>query len=261
METTGTPEKRKALIDVRRLAIGYGNEPAIMRNLNFSVLAGEIFIVMGGSGCGKSSLLRCLFGLQRPRSGEVFLFGKKLDAAAPRERDALLRRIGVMYQGGALWSSMTLLENVSLPLEEYTTLNAREREEVARCKLALVGLSAAAEKYPSEISGGMAKRASIARAIALDPEILFFDEPGAGLDPIASKELDDLTLNIRESLGTTIVIVTHELDSIFAVGDRALFLDAKTKTAGALGAPRELLASGREDIRRFLTRAGTMNFS
>lgn len=261
METTGPQEKRRALIDVRRLAIGYGNEPAIMRNLNFSVSAGEIFIIMGGSGCGKSSLLRCLIGLLRPRSGEVLLFGKKLNDAASRERDALLRRIGVMYQGGALWSSMTLLENVSLPLEEYTTLNAREREEVARCKLALVGLSAAAEKYPSEISGGMAKRASIARAIALDPEILFFDEPGAGLDPIASKELDDLTLNIRESLGTTIVIVTHELDSIFAVGDRALFLDAKTKTAGALGAPRELLASGREDIRRFLTRAGTMNFS
>ena len=237
METTGPQEKRRALIDVRRLAIGYGNEPAIMRNLNFSVSAGEIFIIMGGSGCGKSSLLRCLIGLLRPRSGEVLLFGKKLNDAAPRERDALLRRIGVMYQGGALWSSMTLLENVSLPLEEYTTLNAREREEVARCKLALVGLSAAAEK------------------------ILFFDEPGAGLDPIASKELDDLTLNIRESLGTTIVIVTHELDSIFAVGDRALFLDAKTKTAGALGAPRELLASGREDIRRFLTRAGTMNFS
>lgn len=238
--------------------MAYGNEPPVMRDLTFSVPRGEIFIIMGGSGCGKSTLLRHLIGLQTPRSGEIFLFGKNLGESAPRERDALLRRIGVMYQGGALWSSMTLLENVMLPLEEYTTLNARERAELARCKLSLVGLGAAEGKYPSEISGGMAKRASIARAIALDPEILFFDEPGAGLDPIASKELDDLTLNIRDALGTTIVIVTHELDSIFAVADRAIFLDVKTKTAGAIGDPRELRKTAREDIREFLSRAGTL---
>lgn len=254
----GTQEKISPPIEVRGLTMAYGNEPPIMRDLNFSVRAGEIFIVMGGSGCGKSSLLRHLIGLQRPREGSVFLFGKNLDACAPSERAALLRRTGVMYQGGALWSSMTLLENVMLPLEEYTTLSARERVELARYKLSLVGLGAAEEKYPSEISGGMAKRASIARAIALDPEILFFDEPGAGLDPIASKELDDLTLNIRDSLGTTIVIVTHELDSIFAVGDRALFLDVETKTAGALGAPRELRETAGESVRRFLSRAGTL---
>lgn len=250
--------EKKPLIDVRGLTMAYGNEPPIMRGLTFSVMPGEIFIIMGGSGCGKSSLLRHLIGLQEPRAGEIFLFGKNLGTCTPRERDGLLRRIGVMYQGGALWSSMTLLENVMLPLEEYSTLNARERVEVARYKLSLVGLAAAKDKYPSEISGGMAKRASIARAIALDPEILFFDEPGAGLDPIASKELDDLTLNIRDALGTTIVIVTHELDSIFAVGDRALFLDVRTKTAGALGDPRVLRDTAREDIRYFLTRAGTL---
>ncbi len=246
------------LIDVRKLTMAYGNEPPIMRDLTFSIMPREIFIIMGGSGCGKSSLLRHLIGLQQPRSGEIFLFEKSLQKSSPRERDGLLRRIGVMYQGGALWSSKTLLENVMLPLEEYTTLNARERVEVAHYKLSLVGLAAAQDKYPAEISGGMAKRASIARAIALDPEILFFDEPGAGLDPIASKELDDLTLNLRDSLGTTVVIVTHELDSIFAVGDRALFLDVRTKTAGAIGAPRELRETAREDIRYFLSRAGTL---
>jgi len=165
-----------------------------------------------------------------------------------------------MYQGGALWSAMTILENVSLPLEEYTELSPKEIEEIARYKLSLVDLADAAEKYPAEISGGMAKRASIARAIALDPEILFFDEPGAGLDPIASKELDDLTLNIRDALGTTIVIVTHELDSIFAVADRAIFLDAKAKTAGAIGSPKELRESENADIRNFLSRAGTLKF-
>ncbi len=252
------PRERNALIEVRHLTMGYGNEPPIMRDLNFSVFEREIFIVMGGSGCGKSSLLRHLIGLLEPREGEVFLFGKNLQKTGARERNALLKRLGVMYQGGALWSSMTLLENVMLPLEEYTDLNSRERAEIARYKLSLVGLSDAEKKYPAEISGGMAKRASIARAIALDPEILFFDEPGAGLDPIASKELDDLTRNIRDSLGTTIVIVTHELNSIFAVADRALYLDVKTKTAGALGNPRTLRATAREDIRFFLSRAGTL---
>lgn len=252
-QNAGTPP-----ICVRNLTMAYGTNPPIMRDLTFSVFPREIFIIMGGSGCGKSTLLRHLIGLQQPSAGEISLFGKNLGSATPRERDALLQRIGVMYQGGALWSSMTLLENVMLPLEEYTMLRRREREELARYKLSLVGLADAEDKYPAEISGGMAKRASIARAIALDPEILFFDEPGAGLDPIASKELDDLTLNIRDALGTTIVIVTHELDSIFAVADRALFLDVRTKTAGALGNPRELRRTAREDIRWFLSRAGTL---
>jgi len=247
-------------IHVHGLSMAYGNEPPIMRDLTFSVFQKEIFVIMGGSGCGKSSLLRHLIGLQTPRDGEVFLFGKNLENCNRLEREALLRRVGVMYQGGALWSAMTILENVSLPLEEYTELSPKEIEEIARYKLSLVDLADAAEKYPAEISGGMAKRASIARAIALDPEILFFDEPGAGLDPIASKELDDLTLNIRDALGTTIVIVTHELDSIFAVADRAIFLDAKTKTAGAIGSPKELRESENADIRNFLSRAGTLKF-
>ncbi len=247
-----------APISVRNLKMAYGSH-VVMERLNFDVRAGEIFIIMGGSGCGKSTLLRHLIGLKSPAEGEIRLFGENVGAAALRERDALLRRVGVMYQGGALWSSMTLLENVALPIEEYTTLNPRERDELARYKLALVGLSGFENYYPSEISGGMAKRASIARAIALDPEILFFDEPGAGLDPLSSKLLDDLTLNIRDSLGTTIVIVTHELDSIFAIGDRCLFLDTATKTVGAVGDPRKL----RDDppspaIREFLTRAGTL---
>lgn len=252
--TTGT----KPLIDVRGLTMGYGLEPPIMINLTFSIFPKEIFVIMGGSGCGKSTLLRHLIGLQQARAGKIFLFGKDLGKSTPKERNELLRRLGVMYQGGALWSSMTLLENVMLPLEEYTTLTARERAEVARYKLSLVGLAAAANKYPAEISGGMAKRASIARAIALDPEILFFDEPGAGLDPIASKELDDLTLNLRDALGTTIVIVTHELNSIFAVADRAIFLDVKTKTQGAIGNPYDLAKCEKEDIRYFLSRAGTL---
>ena len=252
---TGT---QKPIIEVRDLTLAYGTEKPIMSGINFSVSPKEIFIIMGGSGCGKSTLLRHLIGLQQARAGDIFIFGKNLNSASESERTALLRRMGVMYQGGALWSSMTVLENVMLPLEEYTSLSLRERTEVARYKLALVGLEHAGDKYPSEISGGMAKRASIARAIALDPEILFFDEPGAGLDPIASKELDDLTLNIRDALGTTIVIVTHELDSIFAVGDRAVFLDANSKTVGAVGSPQELRTSAAPHIRYFLSRAGTL---
>ncbi len=247
-----------APIEVRDLKLAYGSR-VVMENLNFRINAGEIFIIMGGSGCGKSTLLRHLIGLQTPAAGTIRLFGNDLNTSTPQEREALLRRFGVMYQGGALWSSMTLLENVMLPLEEYTDLHARERIELARYKLALVGLSGFENYYPSEISGGMAKRASIARAIALDPEILFFDEPGAGLDPLSSKLLDDLTLNIRDSLGTTVVIVTHELDSIFAIADRAIFLDAAQKTQGAVGNPRELRAQPPSPaIREFLTRAGTL---
>lgn len=245
-------------IEVRNLKMAYGTH-VVMENLNFSISTGEVFIIMGGSGCGKSTLLRHLIGLQIPAAGEILLFGENLNNASHQERETLLRRFGVMYQGGALWSSMTLAENVMLPLEEYTQLSSRERLELARYKLALVGLSGFENYYPSEISGGMAKRASIARAIALDPEILFFDEPGAGLDPLSSKLLDDLILNIRDSLGTTVVIVTHELDSIFAIGDRAVFLDAAVKTVGAIGNPLELRKHPPSPaIREFLTRAGTL---
>ncbi len=244
-------------IEVRDLTMAYGTN-VIMRGINFQIKSGEIFTIMGGSGCGKSTLMRHLVGLQDPAAGEILLFGNDIQKSSPQEREKLLRRFGVMYQGGALWTSMTLLENVMIPLEEYTPLKPKEREEVARYKLSLVGLGNAWDKYPAELSGGMVKRASIARAIALDPDILFFDEPGAGLDPLTSKLLDDLTLNIRDSLGTTIVIVTHELDSVFAIADRAIFLDVETKTVGALGDPRKLRDDPpNEAVKEFLSRAGT----
>ncbi len=244
-------------IEVENLTMAYGNN-VVMQDLNFTIKAGEIFIIMGGSGCGKSTLLRHLIGLQTPAAGTIKLLGKSLNDAVPVERDALLRRVGVMYQGGALWSSMTLLENVMLPIEEYSELSPKEARELASYKLSLVGLAGTEDYYPAEISGGMIKRASIARALALDPEILFFDEPGAGLDPLSSKRLDDLIKSIRDSLGTSIVIVTHELDSIFAVGDRALYLDIKTKTTGALDNPYTLLKNPpSEAIYEFLTRAGS----
>ncbi len=245
-------------IEARNLTMAYGSH-VVMRDLNFTINAGEIFIIMGGSGCGKSTLMRHLIGLQEPAAGEILLFGNDIKKSTQAEREKLLQRFGVMYQGGALWTEKTLLENVMLPLEEYTELTLREREELARYKLSLVGLGNAWDKYPAELSGGMIKRASIARAIALDPEILFFDEPGAGLDPLTSKLLDDLTLNIRDSLGTTIVIVTHELDSIFAIADRAIFLDAATKTVGAIGNPHELRTNPpSEAVGEFLSRAGTL---
>ncbi|MCR5184066.1 MAG: ATP-binding cassette domain-containing protein [Opitutales bacterium] len=244
-------------VAVENLTMAYG-ETVVMRDLSFCVSPGEIFVIVGGSGCGKSTLMRHLIGLQSPKAGTVKLLGESLNEASPEKINALLRRVGVMYQGGALWSSMTLLENVMLPLEEYTDLSAKERRELARYKLSLVGLAGTEDYYPSEISGGMIKRASLARALALDPEILFFDEPGAGLDPLSAKRLDDLTKSIRDSLGTAIVIVTHELDSIFAVADRAIFLDIATKTAGAIGKPRELLENPpNAAVYEFLTRAGS----
>lgn len=233
---------------------GYGEEP-ILRDLSFSVRRGEIFFVIGGSGCGKSTLLRHLIGLNRPSAGDVRFFGDSfLDADAVHRRD-LLRRFGVLYQGGALWSSLTLLENVALPLEEYTTLSARERAELAAFKLSQVGLAGYESYYPAEISGGMKKRAGLARALALDPQIVFFDEPSAGLDPITSRKLDELILQIRELLGTTCIVVSHELDSIFSIADRVLMLDKAARGAIALGDPRELaVASPDERVRDFLSR-------
>lgn len=233
---------------------GYGGDP-ILRDLSFSVRRGEIFFIIGGSGCGKSTLLRHLVGLNRPTTGDVRFFGDSFLDADPVHRRDLLRRFGVLYQGGALWSSLTLLENVSLPLEEYTTLNTTERAELAAFKLSQVGLAGYENYYPSEISGGMKKRAGLARALALDPAIVFFDEPSAGLDPITSRKLDELILQIRELLGTTCVVVSHELDSIFSIADRVLMLDKAARGAIALGNPRELaLSSADERVREFLSR-------
>ncbi len=227
----------------------------LQRDLTFTVQTGEIFIIMGGSGCGKSTLLRHFIGLKAPARGQVLYDGASFWEATPEARQRLMRRFGVLYQSGALWSSMTLAENVALPLGEYTDLRPSQIRDIVALKLALVGLAGFEAYYPSEISGGMQKRAGLARAMALDPDILFFDEPSAGLDPISSRLLDDLILELKESLGTTVVIVTHELASIFAIADNAVFLDAETKTMLAVGNPKTLRdTSPHPKIRTFLTR-------
>ena len=245
-----------AHIRVEGLTMAYGSF-VLMHDLTFTVRRGVVFVVMGGSGSGKSTLLRHLLGLNEPAAGEIFYGDANFTRAGPEEREAMLRRFGVLYQSGALFSSLTLAENVGLPLGEYTDLSGSEIREVAALKLALVGLRGFEDYYPSQISGGMQKRAGLARAIALDPEILFFDEPSAGLDPVSSRRLDDLILELRDSLGATIVVVTHELSSIFAIGDDSVFLDADSRTIIASGSPRELLARATDPrVREFLTRGG-----
>ena len=243
-----------AHIFVHNLTMAYGSL-VIQRDLTFGVQRGDIFIIMGGSGCGKSTLLRHLVGLQAPAQGEVFYDGQSLWQVEPAERERMIRRFGVLYQSGALWSSMTLAENIALPLEQYTDLSLSQVGELVSLKLALVGLAGFEDYYPSELSGGMQKRAGLARAMALDPDILFFDEPSAGLDPVNSRRLDDLILELRDSLGATVVMVTHELASILTVGTNAVFLDADTKTMIAQGAPKKLLAESHDPkVRQFLTR-------
>ncbi len=241
-------------IAVRNLTMAYG-EVIIQKDISFDVKRGEIFIIMGGSGCGKSTLLRHLVGLMQPTRGDIFINDTNFWKAPPDARNHIISRNGVLFQGGALWSSMTLEENIALPLQEYTNLGAKQISELVSYKLSLVGLAGYEDYYPSEISGGMRKRAGLARAMALDPEILFFDEPSAGLDPISSRLLDDLILEIRESLGSTIVIVTHELASIFRIGDDSVFLDHETKTMIAKGKPDDLLKSSTDSkVVDFLTR-------
>ena len=245
----GTP-----CIEVRKLTMAYGSR-VIQQDLDFTVRHGDIFIIMGGSGCGKSTLLRHLIGLMRPAQGDVFYEGQSFWGAEPETRERMLQRFGVLYQSGALWSSMTLAENVALPLGEYTDLAPAEIRDLVSFKLALVGLAGFEEFYPSEISGGMQKRAGLARAMALDPDILFFDEPSSGLDPLSSKLLDDLILQLRDSLGATVVVVSHELPSIFAIGDNSVFLDAETRTMLAWGKPSTLLKESTiPKLRTFLTR-------
>lgn len=245
----------KPHITVRDLTMAYGTF-VLMRDLNFTINHGDVFIIMGGSGCGKSTLLRHLIGLNEPARGEIFYEGDSFTRADPERKEAMLRRMGVLFQSGALWSSMTLAENIGLLLEEYTDLRPAEIREVASLKLALVGLKGFEDYYPSQISGGMQKRAGLARAMALDPEILFFDEPSAGLDPISSRLLDDLILELRDSLGATVAVVTHELASIFTIGNNSVFLDPESKTMIASGDPKELLAHSQDPrVIRFLTRA------
>jgi phospholipid/cholesterol/gamma-HCH transport system ATP-binding protein len=241
-------------IEVEHLQCGYDHD-IVLNDVSFSVARGEVFFIIGGSGCGKSTLLRHMVGLHAPRAGTVKFFGEPFSAANAESRRARLKTFGMLFQGGALWTSLTLRENVSLPLEEHSALSKRDIQELATLKLAQVGLTGFEDYYPSEISGGMKKRAGLARALALDPAIVFFDEPSAGLDPVTSRKLDELVLQVRETIGTTIVIVSHELASIFGIADRVIMLDRQAKGIIAEGKPRELAAQSRDPrVTEFLRR-------
>ncbi len=246
--------EKQSHIKVNDVTMAYGDF-VVMRDLNFTIHRGDVFVIMGGSGCGKSTLLRIMIGLKSPARGCIFYGDTDFWEADPDEQDRIKRNFGVLYQSGALWSSMTLAENIALPLGQYTDLGPNDINEIVSLKLDLVGLAGFEQFYPSEISGGMRKRAGLARAVALDPEVLFFDEPSAGLDPVSARRLDDLILELNESLGSTIVIVTHELPSIFAIGTNSVFLDPETRTMIAQGDPKKLLANSTDPrVQRFLTR-------
>jgi len=247
-------EKAESHIVVQDLTVAYGSN-MILHDLTFTINRGDIFIIMGGSGCGKSTVLRSMVGLLPPPKGQVLYDGLSFWSAEPEEQKSIMRKFGILYQSGALWSSLTIAENVALPLQEYSDLSPGQMKKIVSLKLALVGLAGFEEYYPAEISGGMKKRAGLARAMALDPEILFFDEPSAGLDPISAHLLDELIIELRNSLGATVVVVTHELASIFAIGNNSVFLDADTKTMIAAGEPRNLLAESKDPkVINFLTR-------
>jgi phospholipid/cholesterol/gamma-HCH transport system ATP-binding protein len=239
-----------AILSVRDLTMAFGDR-VVMEGLDFEIRRGEIYVVMGGSGCGKSTLLRHMLGLQEPARGQVFYGEESFTRAGPADRERLLRRVGVLYQGSALWTSMTLAENVALPLQQFTKLSASRIEEVVELKLALVGLHGFESYRPWELSGGMQKRAGLARAIALDPEILYIDEPSASLDPPTGRRLDRLIRELRDALGTTVVVVTHDVASILGIATRALFLDTESRRAIAEGPPTELRDHGPDPVRAF----------
>jgi len=252
--TTSIPPAPGPAIEVEKLECGYDGR-VLLKDISFTVPRGEIFFIIGGSGCGKSTLLRHMVGLRAPTAGTVKFFGQSFTDADTAARRGLLKTFGMLFQSGALWSSLTLRKNVALPLEEYTTLAPREIEELSTLKLAQVGLSGFEDYYPAEISGGMRKRAGLARALALDPAIVFFDEPSAGLDPVTSRKLDELILQIRDTFGTTIVVVSHELASIFDIADRVIMLDRGAQGIIAEGPPRTLAASSRDPrVAEFLRR-------
>ncbi len=244
-------------IAVRDLTMAYG--PLLIQSgLDFDINRGDIFVIMGGSGCGKSTLLKHMLGLISPARGDILYSGESFVNAGDSERDRMRRSWGITYQSGGLFSAMTLAENVALPLQLYTQYSKSDIADIIGYKLALVGLAGYQEYYPSEISGGMRKRAALARAIALDPEILFFDEPSAGLDPISSRLLDELIVQLKESIGATVVMVTHELPSIFEIATNSVYLDANTRTMIAYGDPRELRDhSDQPLVRQFLARAAS----
>ena len=246
------------IITAKDLTVGYGSF-ILMKDVSFSVRQGDIFFIMGGSGCGKSTLLRVLMGLKEPQDGTVTFQGRPYWPGTEDDRARARLETGVLFQQGALWSSMTLAENVALPLQQYTSLPMAEIRSLARLKLALTGLAGFEDYYPSEISGGMRKRAGLARALAMDPAVLFLDEPSAGLDPVSSKLLDDLILELRDVLGTTFVIVSHELASIFSIATTCIFLDNVSRRMTAFGHPKALLESPGTDpaTLRFLTRGAS----
>ena len=249
--------RQDVVIEVRDLEISYGSF-VLMHNLNFTVNRGDIFVIMGVSGSGKSTLVKQMIGLKQPAGGRIIYDGVSYWEVETPEQDRLKQRFGILFQSGALWSSMTLAENVALPLQHYTLLSSKQIRELVSYKLALVGLAGFEDFYPTELSGGMKKRAGLARAIALDPDLLFFDEPSSGLDPISARLLDDLIQQLQESLGTTVVMVTHELASIFAIGTNSIFLDADKKGIAAYGDPKRLLRESHDpQVIKFLTRGGT----
>jgi phospholipid/cholesterol/gamma-HCH transport system ATP-binding protein len=237
------------------LSIGYGDF-VVQHDIDFVVNKGDIFVIMGGNGCGKTTLMRALVGLQRPAAGAVLYSGEDFWNAGTETQQRLKRRLGILFQGGALWCSLTVAENVALPIAEYTGLPPNRVGEIVAFKLALVGLAGFEDFYPAELSGGMKKRAGLARAMALDPDILVIDEPSSGLDPLTARRLDELIMELRDSLGTTIIIVTHELASILTIGDNSIYLDADTHTMIATGHPQEALKNGDPKVRHFLTRGG-----
>lgn len=241
---------------VENLTVGY-DQQAILEGISFTVARGEIFFILGGSGSGKTTLLRHLIGLHRPATGRVLIHGHDLCAATGKERHRILRGMGVMFQGGALFGSLTLLENVRLPLEELTDLPGRAMDMVARMKLQLVGLHDVPDRLPAALSGGMRKRAAIARAMALDPELLLLDEPTSGLDPITAGEIDQLVARLARHLGVTVIIVTHDLESVAAIADRLILLDGEQRGIVAMGTPVAIRQNPAALVRRFFSRQST----